>query len=136
MLYDWGDYKVYEQIDARAFDDCDMNDVIMQYDHCGRVFARTSNETLQLRTDSHGLYIEADLGGTEAGRALYEEIKGGYTNKMSFGFRVQEDKREDIEDHDLGIIKISISTNTLKTTQTCDLGIFKISTSTNVLKTS
>ena len=100
LLYDWGDYKVYEQIDARAFDDCDMNDVIMQYDHSGRVFARTSNETLQLRTDSHGLYIEADLGGTEAGRALYEEIKGGYTTKMSFGFIVAEDKREVINDRE------------------------------------
>ena len=100
LLYDWGDYKVYEQIDARAFDDCDMTDVIMQYDHSGRVFARTSNETLQLRTDSHGLYIEADLGGTEAGRALYEEIKGGYTTKMSFGFIVAEDKREVINDRE------------------------------------
>lgn len=107
LLYDWGDYKVYEQIDARAFDDCDMNDVIMQYDHSGRVFARTSNETLQLRTDSHGLYIEADLGGTEAGRALYEEIKGGYTTKMSFGFIVAEDKREVINDRENNITTVN-----------------------------
>lgn len=107
LLYDWGDYKVYEQIDARAFDDCDMNDVIMQYDHSGRVFARTSNETLQLRTDSHGLYIEADLGGTEAGRALYEEIKGGYTTKMSFGFIVAEDKREVINDRENNVTTVN-----------------------------
>lgn len=107
LLYDWGDYKVYEQIDARAFDDCDMNDVIMQYDHSGRVFARTSNETLQLRTDSHGLYIEADLGGTEAGRALYEEIKGGYTTKMSFGFIVAEDKREVINDREKKVTTVN-----------------------------
>lgn len=107
LLYDWGDYKVYEQIDARAFDDCDMNDVIMQYDHSGRVFARTSNETLQLGTDSHGLYIEADLGGTEAGRALYEEIKGGYTTKMSFGFIVAEDKREVINDRENNVTTVN-----------------------------
>ena len=48
LLYDWGDYKVYEQIDSKALDDCDMSDVIMQYDHRGRVFARTSNSTLEL----------------------------------------------------------------------------------------
>lgn len=107
LLYDWGDYKVYEQIDARAFDDCDMNDVIMQYDHSGRVFARTSNETLQLGIDFHGLYIEADLGGTEAGRALYEEIKGGYTTKMSFGFIVAEDKREVINDRENNVTTVN-----------------------------
>ena len=97
-LYDWGDYIVNEQIDSKAFDDCDMSDVIMQYDHKGRVFARISNGTLELKTDNKGLHIRANLGGTETGRQLYEEIKGGYTTKMSFGFVVGEEKREVTED--------------------------------------
>ena len=67
----------------------------MQYDHEGRVFARTRNNTLALRSDEHGLLIDADLSGTELGRQLYEEIKGGYTDKMSFGFTVRGDKWED-----------------------------------------
>lgn len=91
-----------EQVDARAFDETDMSDVIMQYDHEGRVFARTSNNTLSIKPDSRGLFIEANLGGTELGRQLYEEIRGGYTNKMSFGFRVSEDKREVTEDRENG----------------------------------
>ena len=90
-LYRDGDYIVYEQIDARAFDETDMSDVIMQYNHEGRVFARNSNGTLTLTSDEKGLRIRADLGGTEIGRQLYEEIKGGYTNKMSFGFTVSKD---------------------------------------------
>lgn len=98
LLWDWGDYKVYEQIDPRAFDDCDMSDVIMQYNHEGRVFARNTNKTLELNVDAHGLAIKADLSGTSLGGQVYEEIKGGYTNKMSFGFRVAEDKREITED--------------------------------------
>lgn len=106
LLYDWGDYKVYEKIDRHAFDDCDMGDVIMQYDHEGRVFARKSNNTLVVRTDDHGLYIEADLGGTAIGNQLYEEIAGGYTNKMSFGFRVAEDKREVTEDYDNNVTTV------------------------------
>lgn len=106
LLYDWGDYRVYEQIDAHAFDECDMDDVIMQYDHEGRVFARKSNGTLELSTDAHGLSVRADLGGTEIGRNLYEEIKGGYTNKMSFGFIVAEDKREITDDHDNGVTTV------------------------------
>lgn len=99
-LYRDGDYVVYEQIDARAFDDTDMSDVIMQYNHEGRVFARNSNGTLTLMPDEKGLRIRADLGGTEIGRQLYEEIKGGYTDKMSFGFRVGEDKRDITETAD------------------------------------
>lgn len=95
LLYSFEDENgnkrnVYEQVDRSAFSNADMSDVIMQYDHHGRVFARLSNGTLQLEADDHGLKARADLGGTEIGRQLYEEIKGGYTNKMSFGFTVTE----------------------------------------------
>lgn len=86
------DKVVEEQVDARAFDNADMSDVIFQYDHEGRVFARLSNDTLKLSTDEHGLFVSAYLGGTQEGRNLYEEIKGGYTNKMSFGFTVKDDE--------------------------------------------
>ena len=92
-LYSFEDYEVREQVDAHAFDEADLGDVIMQYDHQGRVFARTSNNTLQLRVDDHGLKVRAELSGTEIGRQLYEEIKGGYITKMSFGFTVKADER-------------------------------------------
>ena len=99
-LWSYDGYTVLEQIDPHAFDDCDMSDVIMQYDHKGRVFARTSNGTLQVNPDEKGLHIRADLSGTDIGRDLFEEIRGGYTTKMSFGFRVGEDKREITENHE------------------------------------
>ena len=95
-------YIVREQVDRDAFKDCDMDDVIMQYDHEGRVFARTSNGTLEVAPDSVGLRIHAQLGGTELGREVYDEIEGGYTTKMSFGFRVSQDKREKTEERDEG----------------------------------
>ena len=91
-LYEMDDWRLDEVVDARAFDNTDMSDVIMQYDHQGRVFARITNGTLDVTPDERGLLIEANLGGTELGRQLYEEIRGGYTNKMSFGFTVDEDK--------------------------------------------
>lgn len=93
-LYEDEDYVIKEVIDSRAFEDTDMSDVIMQYNHEGRVFARLSNGTLKLATDERGLEIEANLGGTELGRNLYEEIEGGYTNKMSMGFKV--DRNADV----------------------------------------
>lgn len=84
--------EIREQVAPNAFDKADMSDVIMQYNHEGRVFARTRNNTLSLESDEHGLLINADLGGTEIGRQLYEEIDGGYTDRMSFGFTVDEDE--------------------------------------------
>lgn len=102
----WDDYIVSEQIDSRAFDEADMSDVIMQYNHEGRVFARTSNKTLELIVDKKGLKIRAHLGGTELGRQLYDEIRQGYITKMSFGFTVAEDKREITEDRENHITKV------------------------------
>ena len=105
-LWNYDGYTVLEQIDRKAFDECDMSDVIMQYNHEGRVFARTSNETLSLTTDDTGLRISANLGGTALGVQVYEEIKGGYTDKMSFGFKVKEDKREVTEDRETGQVTV------------------------------
>ena len=99
-LFENDDWRFNEVVDARAFDNTDMSDVIMQYDHEGRVFARMSNNTLTVTPDEKGLLIEADLGGTELGRQLYEEIRGGYTNKMSFGFTVDGEETRDMKDVD------------------------------------
>ena len=99
-LFETDDWRFNEVVDARAFDNTDMSDVIMQYDHEGRVFARMSNETLKVTPDERGLLIEADLGGTELGRQLFEEIRGGYTNKMSFGFTVDGEDTVDTKDTD------------------------------------
>lgn len=94
VLFDGDGWKYLEVVDRGAFDNTDMSDVIMQYDHRGRVFARTRNNTLTVNPDDKGLFIEADLGGTEIGRELYEEIRGGYTDRMSFGFTVNGEFEE------------------------------------------
>lgn len=107
---DWDGYRVhfYEQVAPEAFNETDMRDTIMQYNHEGRVFARVKNNTLRLHTDDHGLAVEADLSGTEIGRQLYEEIKGGYTDKMSFGFTVDKDtivKEKDDEKKEIKVLR-------------------------------
>lgn len=106
-LYEDNDIIYREQVDPDAFAETDMDDVIMQYDHEGRVFARTGNETLSLNVDDKGLFIRANLGGTEIGRNLFEEIRGGYTDKMSFGFIVDKDEelRADAEDGRVDILR-------------------------------
>lgn len=89
-LYEDDEYRIMEQVASDAFANADMSDIIFQYDHSGRVFARTSNDTLKVGVDEKGLAIEADLGGTDIGRQLYEEIRGGYTTKMSYAYKVSD----------------------------------------------
>jgi len=81
-----------EQIDARAFDEADMSDVIFLYNHEGMVYARQKNGTLKVATDDHGLLTEADLSSTQQARDLYEAIRSGLIDQMSFAFTVAEDE--------------------------------------------
>ena len=106
-LYSDSDLIYREQVAPEAFENTDMSDVIMQYDHQGRVFARISNNTLEVEPTEKGLFIRANLGGTEIGRNLYEEIAGGYTDKMSFGFTVDNDEevRTEAEDGRVDILR-------------------------------
>ena len=100
LLASYSDLDVFECVSRNAFQDCDMTDVIMQYDHSGRVFARTRNNTLTLTVDGVGLKVRADLSGTEEGRKLYEDIKGGYIDRMSFGFVVSSSERTEFDSGD------------------------------------
>lgn len=99
-LYEDRDMVIQEQVSETAFNDADMGDVILQYNHEGRVFARTKNGTLTVTPDKKGLAIQADLGGTTIGEQLYEEIRGGYTTQMSYGYTVNgaEWSKRELED--------------------------------------
>jgi HK97 family phage prohead protease len=86
--FETGEEKpVYERFEPGCFAGCDMSDIIMQYDHAGKVMARTSNGSLIVETDERGLFFAADLSRTEAARSLYEDVKAGMVTKMSWRFR-------------------------------------------------
>ena len=93
-------YDVYEVIDPDAFRDCDMGDVIMQFDHVGRVFARMSNSTLIVEPQLHGLFIAADLGSTTSSRGMFEDIDAGLITRMSWAFMPDWDSIEDVYDEE------------------------------------
>lgn len=108
-------FESWEVVARGAFDEADTSDVIMQYDHRGRVFARTSNGTLSL--DFSMPSMTADLGGTTLGKQLYEEIRGGYTTKMSYGYTVAADTREQTVERREGmkpLIKMTRTINKIK----------------------
>lgn len=88
LYYDADDQPIYERFERGCFDGCDMSDIVMQYDHAGKVLARTGNGTLVVEVTDEGLFFAADLGRTEAARSLYDDVKAGMVTKMSWRFRV------------------------------------------------
>lgn len=88
VLFESDEGPVYEEFPKKCFENTDMSDVIMLYDHQGRVFARTSNNTLKVELDDTGMLIEADLSSNTESRQLYDDIKSGLITKMSWSFAV------------------------------------------------
>ncbi|HNX82163.1 MAG TPA: HK97 family phage prohead protease [Candidatus Omnitrophota bacterium] len=105
LLCSWDGVDYYEIIDRHALDNADISDVIMQYDHNGRVRARTSNNTLGLDIDDHGFFVYADLTRSGAAKELYEDVSAGLITKMSWAFTVAEDAY-DKNTHTRTILKV------------------------------
>lgn len=92
VLYrDYQGNDVYELIERSSLDNADMSDIIFQFDHGGMVYARTSNGSLIVEVDEHGLFVAADLGRTEAAKRLYDSIQAGMVNQMSWRYMVDEE---------------------------------------------
>ena len=106
VLWEYDGVQYKEVIDRHALDGADLSDVIMQYDHGGRVFARTGkSNTLLIEPQEHGLFMAADLSKTEQARSMHEDIAAGLVTKMSLAFTVQEDSY-DRDTHTRRILKI------------------------------
>ena len=88
LLWECDGRKTYERFERGCFDNTDMSDVIMQFDHAGRVFARTTNDTLFVGPDDVGLFMAADLDKTKLARGLYDDIAAKMITKMSWRFKV------------------------------------------------
>jgi len=93
VMYEIDGIKYYEVIQRGALEGADLRDVPFKYNHSDSVMvmARTRNKTLELIPDEQGLLVRAKLANTTAGRDLYELIKRGDIDKMSFAFTVAED---------------------------------------------
>ena len=89
VLFEIAETQYKEQIDSRAFEETNMSDVIFNYNHGGKVLARTRNKTLVVDVREDGVYIRARLDGTE---------EGGYIDRMSFQFTIRE-QSYDKENH-------------------------------------
>lgn len=83
-----------EVIDRNAFDNADMSDIVMKYNHEDSVLpmARTRGGSLQFNVDDHGLKIRAKLPETTVNKDIFTLIKEGVLSKMSFAFTVANEE--------------------------------------------
>jgi HK97 family phage prohead protease len=93
-LYD-AEKPIFESISSRAFDEADMTDIIMLYNHSGKILARTSNNSLIAEPAPDGLHIYADLSKSKAAQELHEEISSGLITKMSWAFTIADEDFDD-----------------------------------------
>lgn len=88
-------YGYTEVISDRAFDEADMSDVVLRYNHNDSfmVLARTRNKSLELNVDEKGLFIDAKLQDDITDhKNIFNAIKSGLIDKQSFAFVVDEDE--------------------------------------------
>ena len=85
---------INETIDRHAFDNADMSDIVMKYNHESSILplARTRGGSLQFTIDEHGLKIRAKLPDTSINRDIYILIRAGILSKMSFAFTVRSEE--------------------------------------------
>lgn len=108
-------YGYTEIISSRALDDTDLSDVPLKYNHSDEkvILARTRGGTLNLIKDEIGLKIRAILNNKIPDHvSVYEAVKSGLIDKMSFGFFEDEDMNSyDAESRTITVNKITALTD-------------------------
>ena len=86
-------YDYTEVIAPTAFDEADMSDVVLRYNHNDTfmVLARTRNKSLQLSVDEKCLFMDAVLqDDIQQHKDIFNAIKSGLIDKQSFAFVVAD----------------------------------------------
>ena len=91
-LTDFG--YMQEQIDAKAFDGCDMSQCMCLFNHDENIVLGRNTVNLRLSVDDKGLAYACDLPDTSQAKDVGELIAHQIINKSSFAFIVAEDSVE------------------------------------------
>ena len=91
VLFEFDGIEYKEKVDPNAFENAIMDDVIFNYNHGGRVYARTRNDSLQLEVKEDGLHVRIQLKEDDNGhQELYRDIKDGLIDRMSYCYTVAD----------------------------------------------
>lgn len=105
-LFELDGVEYKEKVDKNAFAEADISDVIFNYNHGGRVYARTRNDSLHLEVKEDGLHVLISLNPEDEGhKQLYRDIKNGLIDKMSYAYTVSEEAY-DVDTHLRTVLKI------------------------------
>ena len=87
-------FRSKEVIARGAFDNADMKDCCLKYNHSNDIpiLARVRGGSLALSIDNIGLKWDANLFDTSVARDVYALVKGGGLDKCSFAFTVEEEE--------------------------------------------
>lgn len=84
-----------EVIDRHAFDECDMSDVIMNFNHNDDyVLAGTRNGSTELWVDNNGLCFRSAVIDTTQGKDVMKLVRNHLIVKCSFAFVIDRDGEE------------------------------------------
>lgn len=87
-----------EEIDSRAFDNTDMSNVYLLFNHDeNNVLAGTLNNSLKMSINETGLFQSSEIINTSLGEDVLKLVKNGLINKMSFAFSIREGGEEWVE---------------------------------------
>lgn len=108
----------FEEIDSGAFDATLGNDIRALINHdTSLVLGRNKAGTLQLKTDSYGLWGSIKINASDMDAVnLYERVKRGDVDQCSFGFDIVS---EETEFRDDGTIKWKIKEIDLHEVSVC-----------------
>lgn len=100
--YDIGD-GMSESVAPGAFDRTISGDIRALINHdTTLVLGRTTANTLQLRTDSHGLWGHIDINRNDGDAMnLYARVKRGDVDQCSFGFDIRSEDTDIAENGDI-----------------------------------
>lgn len=92
-LYKVGDVEYKEVIERGAFDNSDMKDTCLKYNHESSIpiLARSRGGSLSLSVDDKGLFFRAKLFNTQTSKDVYTLVKEGGLDRCSFAFTVERD---------------------------------------------
>lgn len=80
-----------EKIDRHAFDNTDMSDVVLNFNHDNNyLLAGTRNGSMQLRVDDNGLFQRSNIINTTQGQDVMKLIRSGLLSKQSFAFTIAD----------------------------------------------
>lgn len=108
----------YEEIAPEAFDETLSNDIRALINHdTTLVLGRTKANTLELKTDSYGLWGRVKINPNDSDAVnLYERVKRGDVDQCSFGFNIVD---EETEWRDDGTVKWTITKIDLHEVSVC-----------------